>query len=381
MNNLLVGNGVNINFTGTTFTNTSIINRALIRTRTRKSKNDYSKESAQLLEYLFKETHNTLQGKNDQFIFTGYDKQTLGYFKSKYGNKVNLKIFDIGLEDYFFLYEIFCYKNNITNPNQYDFRELLRRMFLDSIYFNGQIQKIWEKFPKSFITYLCKFNQIFTTNYDANLENSTKMGIYHLHGSFAEIDDKYNPDSFRNKLSDMRHVDYTYVKNHPHLYSTALFAYCGDMKEFSTQLAINANSGIDGFARGFSEGKANPVLLAEWRNSDSQMLRNFAEGIILKQNQPEICVSEPYMIHEFKKIKDTLEIIGLSPYNDDHVFKWIKENVNLNKIVFYYFDKNEIETVTEILGTERLECLDVKQFWRNLRIASSLVHNFKIEEA
>ena len=364
MKNLLIGNGVNINFSGTSFTNGSIIRRAITNTKRKKSELDYSKETVDLLNYLYIEAKLTILGLNDQYVFTSYDKETLINFKKKYKGKVDLKITDIGLEDYFFLYEVFCSKKNIKNPEHYNIRELLNRMFLDSIYFNGAINKIWKCYPKFFVHYLNSFDNIFTTNYDNNVEMCIKKPVMHLHGSFFEFDEKYNPNSLRNKLSDMKNVDYSYTKNHPYLYSTALFAYCGEMKEFSTSQHRKTNTAIEKFASGFNEKKEDPKKLEEWISDDNQMIKNLGEAIKLKQEHPEYKVNEPYHIQEFLEICDELEILGLSPSNDDHIFRWIKENSKVQQIKYYYYENSEIQKVRDLIGSSEIIFENVKDFWK-----------------
>lgn len=366
MENLLIGNGVNINFSGNRFTNASIIQRALINTKLIKTDEDYPKETTQLLEYLYGEFKNTINGINNQFLYMSYDKEVLEDFIARYINRTDCKIFEIGLEDYFILYEIFSNKHGWQNPTRYLCRESLKRMLLDSIYMNGQIQKIWKKFPKRFIGFLNDFNNIFTTNYDNNLESCVNKTIYHLHGCFSELDDKYNPNSFRNHLEDMKGVDYSYVRKHPYLYSTSLFSYCGSMKEFSMKQPFHGNTGIEKFASAFSEGIVDPFALKRWCSSTNQMLHNLGESIKLKQEHPEYMISEPYRIREFQEIKKDLSIIGLSPSNDNHIFKWINDNHTLDKIHYFYFNPEEIAVVKKLLISAELIFKDVKALWRQL---------------
>ncbi len=180
------------------------------------------------------------------------------------------------------------------------------------------------------------------------------------------LDDKYNPDSFRNHLEDMKGVDYSYVRKHPYLYSTSLFAYCGSMKEFSMKQPLQGNTGIEKFASGFKEGIVDPLELERWCTSTNQMLHNLGESIKLKQEHPEYMISEPYSIREFQEIKENLSIIGLSPSNDNHIFKWINDNQALDKIHYFYFNPGEIAVVKKLLISAELIFKDVKAFWRQL---------------
>lgn len=46
--------------------------------------------------------------------------------------------------------------------------------------------------------------------------------------------------------------------------------------------------------------------------------------------------------NEFCSINGVLEIIGLAPANDEHLFIAINNNPNITHIVYYYYDENDI---------------------------------------
>lgn len=63
----------------------------------------------------------------------------------------------------------------------------------------------------------------------------------------------------------------------------------------------------------------------------------------------------------------TLEILGLSPWNDFHIFESI-DNCNLESCVYYFFSDNDREKIIELLPQQsekkRLIVKSVKEFWK-----------------
>ena len=91
-------------------------------------------------------------------------------FKKQYADKIDtLRITDIGFEDYYLIHDLVCHKTNTQNPEQYYVREALRVAYLYAIYNDGKLNTLYQEYPEKFITYLEAFDNIFTTNYDANL--------------------------------------------------------------------------------------------------------------------------------------------------------------------------------------------------------------------
>ena len=171
MNNIIIGNGINIQFGGLEYTNENIIKRALLNLKTNNfSKEVYTKEIKTWINILYSAIPDFLNGNYDQLAVLNDEKKELENFKKRYST--SSKISDIGFEDYFLLNELHCRKNNIKNPERYDFQEFLRRVFLDSIYNGGKINEIHKKFPKAVVEYIKSFDNVFTTNFDNLLEKA-----------------------------------------------------------------------------------------------------------------------------------------------------------------------------------------------------------------
>ncbi|HED37536.1 MAG TPA: hypothetical protein ENI76_04725, partial [Ignavibacteria bacterium] len=201
MRNIIIGNGVNIQFGGWEYTNRRIVERALLKLKTRDYSKEVNTEEIEVwIKMLFQAFPKFLKGDYDTLAVLKDEKEELSNFKKRYTKKT--RIYEIGFEDFFLLNELHCRKNKIGNPERYYFQEFLRRLFLDSIYNNGKINQIHESFSEDFIAFLKSYNNIFTTNYDKNIELATKRKVLYLHGAFHVLDNVYDANSFRIKLSD-----------------------------------------------------------------------------------------------------------------------------------------------------------------------------------
>ena len=66
----------------------------------------------------------------------------------------------------------------------------------------------------------------------------------------------------------------------------------------------------------------------------------------------------------------TLKILGLSPWNDFHIFESI-DAADLEKCVYYFFNENECDIIKNLLPTlyeqRKLKFESVKAFWEDCR--------------
>jgi len=202
--NALIGNGLIIQFGGERYTNAGIIKRALDSIRSGNyPKHLYpSSECAELIRVLHGEHRSVLRGAYDRFAFAGFEKAALADFKSRYDKTRRYSVDEIGFEDYFLLFELVYNKLGKTNPERFHVRGVLTRMLLDAVFDGGAIQTIHERFPSGISDWLSEWDLILTTNYDSNLESIRSAELLHLHGAFDVLSDVYDPDSFRNRLSE-----------------------------------------------------------------------------------------------------------------------------------------------------------------------------------
>lgn len=367
--NILIGNGVNIQFSGKEYLNETIITRGLSRIDNDKFPNNiYPKEIGEYFVYLFLLAIEIIKGKHDSLVVTSYERNMLPQFKMRYEKVLKSKNYtDIGFEDYFFVHTIYCRLNNIQNPDTYNFQESLKRLFIDSIFNENKINKIYTQYPNRFIDWLKSFDNVFTTNYDSNIEKAINDEVYHLHGAFHILSEIYDKSSLRNKL-DLD--DYDYVEGYDYLYSNVILDFSGFGKDFLGKRSVLANNGIGKYAQGYKDGNQETKdEIDSWQNGDSVLLQNLYKAIKHKIDHPEQNFKENYFFSEFERISGELSIIGLSPNNDNHILDMIKNNNDLARIIYYYYDESDAVEVESYLN-KKIDLIPVKEFWERMKLIS-----------
>ncbi|ASB88422.1 hypothetical protein [Bacillus sonorensis] len=365
-NHVLVGNGINIQFGGEEYLNRSIIDRAIKNIEEGDfPKEIYPYETKEYFEKLYKLSPKVIKGKLNHHAFTDKEKKELSDFISRYRfHKGKLRYYHIGFEDYFLLHQIFCRHYQITNPDKFNFQEVLKCFFLDSIYNKGKINTLFELYPEGLKSWFKQFDEIFTTNYDKNIELLTNMKVNYIHGAFHIKKDIYDENSFRNKLSDNPMKNYKIIEGYDHLYSTALSTYSGFLKEFSGTMHEKANNTIDKFVKAIDEDPNKLDEITHFKNSDNQLLKNMYESIILKLNDRSLKFQDYYPFDKLKNCSGTLTILGLSPNNDSHLLDMIFNNKGITKIIYYYFAETEGQAIVNYLSNKEVELKNVNVFWR-----------------
>ena len=362
----VIGNGLIIQFGGKRYTNSGIINRALENVRSgRFPKHLYPSECAHLVHVLHQEYPSVLDGAYDKFAGPSFEKAALESFKSRYRGQRTCSIDEIGFEDYFLLFELVHNKLCVTNPERFHVRGVFRRMFLDAVFDDGAIQTVHERFPNAMGDWLLDWDVVYTTNYDRNLELASSTEVLHLHGAFHVLSDVYDPDSFRNQLSedllDGEKVDWRY----PHLYSTCLVSYVSDLKSYSMRQASMANSAMEKFTSAYQD---DPLITAEidsW-DEDLPLLQRLREAIKIKAETPGIRHPEQYPTDRYREISGDLTIVGLSPMNDNHVFDEVAANEAIDDVNYYYYEDAEAALVAKRLEGKKVALLDIRDLWEEL---------------
>lgn len=362
MKNIIIGNGIDIQFGGLEYTNKSIIKRALLYLKTNDfSVEVYTKDIETWIYMLYSAVPDFVNGKYDKLAVMNDEKEELETFKKTYSN--NSSISEIGFEYYFLLNELHCRKKKIVNPERYYFQEFLRRLFLDSIYNKGKINNIHLDFPKKVVEYISSFDNIFTTNYDRNIELATEKDVLYLHGAFHILDQVYDPNSYRNKLSDRPVESAPVIKGFEHAFSNAITGSSGAFKLFAADQSELANDAIDKFAKGIIENPDLRKQIEEFKNSDDEIIKRLYEAIILKVENPELKFSIDYSINKLKISEGTVTFIGLSPNNDSHILKIIKENPNIDTIEFYFFNEQESVDINLFFNNKKVITKEITKFW------------------
>lgn len=330
---ILIGNGVNIHFGGSDYTNAKIIERLTNNLRQKDGCYDdifagivSSEELLGIVEGL-NDTFNTMLSGGITSIRrtkTKEELETLLDISRRYEMRTHTSI-EIGMEDYFFVLKWFnngyADAEEITKPA---FQGLCQ-LFLDSIYNNGEIENLYLKM-QSFAPELARFDSIFTVNYDTNIDHLTDKKVYHLHGSFAELDETYNPNSIVGQIARAKNPTPRVIVGKEHLFCNAIMGYSGEYKY-------------------------------------NQMLRYKSINAPLTD---ESLKAHEYPIDDFQGIDGELHIIGMSPNNDSHIFRMINGNPNISRVMFYCMDVQTFEEAKKII-TKPIIMKNVKKYWKSIK--------------
>ena len=151
MNNLLVGNGINIQFNKKDYTTQQLVLRILKNC----DREDFPSHIIVNFPYLLKnyigqlflEARDILEDKYDSYTNCFAEVESLKSFKKRYKDKINiLRITDIGFEDYYLIHDLVCHKTNTQNPKQYYIREAMRIAYLYAIYNDGKINTLYQEY-------------------------------------------------------------------------------------------------------------------------------------------------------------------------------------------------------------------------------------------
>ena len=325
--NLLIGNGINIQFGGfDVYSSSAIMNRVVENIKAGKytalTEDALSAdEQLELLDGMVKVINQIKAGKcrnkaDGAFMLMDMDRITRTY-------PTNSSITSVFLEDYFLAFEIFNNKFKAIDgelQNEY-YRNIvftfLRQILIDGIYNNGAINEIYQKFYPGVNQYLSKFNNIFTINYDYNLENSlgNAYKVYHLHGEFGKLAPEYDVDSlyYESNKAECDKLISKKVSNMEHIYSDAIMSW-------------------------------------SWLDKYGKLI------------EPDAKSKESI----FKTINGLLEIVGLSPANDEHLFILINLNQNIKSVIYYYFtDEDRTEFQRRI--SKPVTYKKVENLWNSMK--------------
>lgn len=304
--NLLVGNGINIQFGGVSvYSGYATMNRVVENIKAGKytvlTENALDiDEQLEVLSGMVNVIDEIKAGKHRDKADGLFMIMELDRITRTYPDKSSIT--SVFLEDYFLAFEIFNngFKNVDGEEQNERYREImfsfLRQMIVDGIYNEGAINDVYKNFDAGMKRYLNKFSNIFTTNYDYNLENilGDSDKVCHLHGEFGKLAPEYNVDSM-------------YYAEHK--------AEC-DAK-------------ISKRVSGMNHIYSDAVMSWSWLDKYGELIENDT-----KQKE-----------ELFKSISGQLEIVGLAPANDEHLFVLINNNPKITSVVYYYLkdeDRDEL---------------------------------------
>ena len=320
---ILIGNGININFGGNAYTNDFIIKRIVFNAKASKydplfDNGISGNEIANIFIGLADWANDISEGKYDAII-PDEEKHILEDFKKRYDWKL-AHYYEVGLEDWLFILHVYFLKNADISDNWISAKQGFERMMLDAIYNDGDIQKLHEAMNKPVRKWLLGFDNVFTLNYDNNIEDLIKRNVFHLHGDFRTPANSENPQTLIGYMR-LDSGENVVIPQFEHCFCNALFDYDGEHKY---DIAYAFEKGREGL-----KSLETSDIPSEFFPAPIQTM------LQLHKEHPELTFSCNYHFTEFKELTGELHIIGMSPKNDAHIFKLIDAS-NLKKIIFYY---------------------------------------------
>lgn len=320
---ILIGNGFNINFGGLAYTNDYIIKRIIFNARANKYDPLFNSEItgeqiANIFVGLAKLANEITGGKYDDLIHDE-EKPILEDFKARYNWELKY-YYEVGLEDWLFILHVWFLKNNDISDNWQSAKQGFERMMLDSIYNDGDIQKLYQCIKSPVKKWLLQYNKIFTLNYDNNIEDLIKQSVFHLHGDFRTLANSEDPHTLLGYIRQQRGEKIEIPAGFEHCFCDALFDYAGEHKYK--------------IAHAFEQGE-NGLRVLEKSGIPPKFFPAPIEDLIrVHQEHPELDFGCNYHFDEFESSTGELHIIGMSPNNDAHIFKLIDKS-NIEKVVFF----------------------------------------------
>lgn len=367
MKTLLAGNGINIQFGGKAYTSQFIVERMKCRA------------AIQKYDVLFK---GTISGNELVYLFNGFvdlvkrilsdecdnldmdcdlkaalEDFKLRYDESKYGEVAYPH--DIMLEDWLFVLKMYSLMYDAEKDS--DSAGIgFKRLFLDAIYNDGKIQNVYLNMGKKVRRFFKSFDEIYTVNYDTNLESATSKQVFHLHGNFKELQASENPE-YVIGYQKCRAGKSVVIPSFEHSFCNALLSYSGDLKYKEAMLMHQAN--IE---------SANVPLLQVLKIKQNEL----QQALLTRKMHPELKMAPEYYFDRFEQVTDVLDIVGMSPNNDQHIINIIKNNPHISEVNFYCYTDSEKKSVEDI-GDTRFKPKDAKELWQKLGVEPPKKYGFR----
>ncbi|HYE82242.1 MAG TPA: hypothetical protein VEG39_08755 [Clostridia bacterium] len=360
MKSVLLGNGINIQFGGKAYSNDFIMKRIIYNARANKYDPLFNGlVSGKDIEGIFRAFIDIAnKARNGDYDGNGNsdDREAIEDFKNRYTAPVT-KYNEIMLEDWFLLIRLFFIANADIKDQWQSAKQGFERMILDAIYNDGMLTNVHQNMNENVKRFFAGFDQIFSLNYDCNLEALTGKNVLHLHGNYSVLADSENPDTVEGNIRQQA-GQLVVIDEFRHCFCNALLDYSGEFKFRRASTIKRGTLEMDRWLelsrRDEAEYKKQIALLKEKNEYAFQFVRTYVQTPALK-------VGTDYHFDELLNLGGEMYIIGLSPNNDSHIFRCINES-KLEKIWFYYFS----ETDKAIPVTKPYELLRVEDLWKSL---------------
>lgn len=351
MKNILIGNGFNIEFDKTNYTSTNIIKRGVENIKMKTSNSELYEIASKILDTCKNYCNKIFAIKNSIFKIYPWEVDEINDIKSFYVRYSKFE--EIGFEDLFLVLHIMFHLERINANEREAIIEHLRFFLLDSIYNGGHINLLHKRYSEKLIVFLKEQDNIFTTNYDENLDQVCDKKIIHLHGCFRDVLEKYNNNSSMNKAMG---ISSKMNEQNKHIFSTSLSSFSGIQKTKMISQPLMVNKGL-------------PLLVKikeKYGNIKVALLNKIEKAY--EKNQDYV-YPDSYYFDDFKHMIGELIIIGLSPNNDTHIFDTIKNNKKINKILYFYYNHKDRDEAIKIFGNDtKIVYKDVElKFWESYK--------------
>ncbi len=362
MDNILIGNGININFGGyDNFSNKAILTKlenenfsiSKLLENDCDEDNTYGKWSNdvdnELVLKVLNEVVAVLSSKDRSLALYlklfGHSEvlqreiKTNGFVNvlNKYITKNNLKYFDIGLEDYLYILSINCEKKEL------EMITVIFNLLINDCVINNKVI-----FSETFKQRLYKYNKIFTLNYDLNIEKNVEKPVYHLHGQFNVLE-------ANNNKKHILGFSKPYIEMYDCAISKNIIPYCNTIYGFTGFDKLEKISNVDKFYNSYNNYSLEELEKAcekinEYRqDEDSRSTEEWREFL----KNYDSSVHYTYHTNDFINMKGKLDIVGISPNNDTHLSNMIMKNKKLNKIIYYYFSEEDLILAKKVFKNDK----------------------------
>lgn len=381
MRNILLGNGINIQFGGSAYSSDFILKRIKYGARLDRYERLFGNkvtgnEIEKMLNSFVTIANDIVEKKYDDITEDTDTIDAIKDFQSRYTEKINLA-HEIMLEDWFLIVHLFFLENADLEGDKKGAIQAFEQLLLDAIFNDGKIQKLYTKMNKQVKQFFNGFDNIFTLNYDNNIESLIHKPVYHLHGDFSVL---ANSENIENVLGYIRTMEgeTVWFQEMKQCYCNALLNYSGKLKYKFAEVSHNLIMDSEHYSERYDTDKFFRAALEKMKKSNPLQ----AKMIMTKIEHPELRMATEYYFDVFKKIQGELYIVGMSPNNDAHIFELILNNPNINKAVFYYFDKKEREYIEANYPKDLFECQYVQDLWKSLNCSTiKYNYNYSIPDA
>lgn len=365
MKSFLIGNGLNIQFGGKAYANEFIMKR--IKFRARLGSYDAlfgntltGEEIVKIFNDFASLANDIRKNEYDEFAIDAETDYALKDFKQRYTEDIHSS-HEVMLEDWFLLLHMFFLKNMDLQSERISAIQGFERLILDAIYNSGKIQELYLKMSKEAKRFLNSFDNLFTLNYDNNVEKLIKKEIFHLHGDYSVLANSENPNNVQGYLRTQTGTTIV-TTGMEHCHCNALLNYSGRLKY---HIAKQFEDLLEASTEFSSRYENDPNFVRDINALKNQKPFEF-EMIMTKIKNPELNMATNYHFRDFEKIQGELYIVGMSPNNDGHIFDLIINNKMISKVYFYYFSDKERLFIENMYPADLFECLSVQDLWNSL---------------